>query len=258
MIRRRFVALAPLLALVLALASPVGLRAQQTEPDARQILQMARSVFANERFSFEGELRPDNRRADIPLRMSVEGQDMVISIRQEPVTELFLSLGEGGGGLEIAQQPSPQLPEGLSRRAMTDQQLGATIRGTDLIYEDLGMRFLYWDQGAEKGEDAKVSARDCWTVLARNPGGDGPYGFVYVRVDRGTGALMQVIGYDHRGRLIKKFQVDDVQLHGGQYYLRRMRIETMDNRDTDDPGDDRVSGRTYLVLDEPERADNGF
>lgn len=77
-----------------------------------------------------------------------------------------------------------------------DAKLKEAIQGTDLSYEDLAMRFLYWPNGAVTGEE-KLKTRNCWKVRLQNPKpGTGRYALVYVWVDKMTGALIQVVGYN--------------------------------------------------------------
>ena len=51
---------------------------------------------------------------------------------------------------------------------------------------------------------------------------------------------MRVEGYDPQGRLIRRFEVVDVQRIDGQWMLKSMRIETVN------PETKKVISRTYL------------
>jgi negative regulator of sigma E activity len=68
------------------------------------------------------------------------------------------------------------------------------------------------------------------------------YGVVRVWVDKNTGALMKIEGYDRKGRLSKNFTVVSVQKIDGQYMLESMRVERID------PETRKVALRTYLDI----------
>ena len=83
---------------------------------------------------------------------------------------------------------------------------------SDLSYEDLAMRFLYWPNGAVTGEE-KLKTRNCWKVRLQNPKpGTGRYALVYVWVDKMTGALIQVVGYNDQdpAKALKRFHVQKI------------------------------------------------
>jgi hypothetical protein len=69
---------------------------------------------------------------------------------------------------------------------------------------------------------------------------DSVYGAARLWVDKATGALLRMEGYDWNGRLTKRFEVVGVQRIQGQWFLRTMRIENLD------PATRKVLDRTYL------------
>ena len=81
-----------------------------------------------------------------------------------------------------------------------------------------------------------------------NPGGGGRYAQVRVWVHRKSGALMQVVGFDGKGRPLKRFQVTDIMRVGEVYTVRRMRVDSIE------PVANKVVGLTYLEFDKPKRA----
>ena len=54
-------------------------------------------------------------------------------------------------------------------------QYAVPIAGTDVTYEDLSMRYLYWPQAKIVRDDAAstVKGRDCWIVQIPNPNSGG-------------------------------------------------------------------------------------
>lgn len=118
------------------------------------------------------------------------------------------------------------------------------VRNTDINFEDLSMRFLYWPNARIVGEDT-FSFQKCWHVRVTNPDGRGPYGTVDAWVAKGNGAMMQMEAYDAQGRKVKQFLVRKGQKYQGAYILKQMRVETFD------PATRKVKGVTYLEIDDP-------
>ena len=61
-------------------------------------------------------------------------------------------------------------------------------------------------------------------------------------MDKNSGALTRIEGYDRKGRLSKTFTVVEVQKIDGQWMLKQMRVERMD------PETRTVTLRTYLEI----------
>jgi len=101
------------------------------------------------------------------------------------------------------------------------------INGTDLSFEDLSMRFLYWKKSKIEGEE-RISSQKCYRIRLENPGKTGDYSIVNVWVHKKFGSLMKVVGYDHRGMPLKQFQVTDLMKVGKEYTLKRMRVDSYD------------------------------
>jgi hypothetical protein len=116
------------------------------------------------------------------------------------------------------------------------------VRATDVTYEDLSLRFLYWPNPV-KLEDEVIKHRTCWKVRLTNPGTSGAYGTAIIWVDRGSGGILRMDGYNREGRLIKRYEVISGMKVGGGWMLKKMRIESLD------PATARVIGRTYLELE---------
>ena len=137
-----------------------------------------------------------------------------------------------------------------SNALVPPERLGEKIRGTDMNYEDLSMRFLYWPRPQIERED-RVLSQKCWRLLvyapdARAPGGPkGPYIAVRVWVDQGSGGILKMEAYDRAGKIVKRFEVKKGQKVDGTWLLKQMRVETFRS------GETRASGLTYLELNDP-------
>jgi hypothetical protein len=76
------------------------------------------------------------------------------------------------------------------------------VRNTDINYEDLSMRFLYWPNANILGERA-FGIQKCWHVRVSNPDRRGPYGTVDAWVAKESGAMMKMEAYDAQARMVK-------------------------------------------------------
>ena len=128
----------------------------------------------------------------------------------------------------------------------SNKKIAEKINGTDLSYEDLSMRFLYWNNSKLEGEE-KISGQKCHKVRLVNPDKTGDYRLVYVWVHKKYGSLMRVVGYNNAGKPLKKFQVTDVMKVGKEYTLKTMRVETVN------PKTGKSSGVTYLEFQKPKK-----
>lgn len=100
------------------------------------------------------------------------------------------------------------------------------IRGTDVTYDDLSMRFLYWPD-AKVVRQERIKARDCVVVRVRNPDGSGAYATVDIWIDKQSGGMLKMIGYNREGRPIRRFEVLHGKKFGDVWMVDEMRIETI-------------------------------
>jgi hypothetical protein len=204
-------------------------RAQDT-PDARQIQETARLQQAQQEVDLQGQIREGA--TVIPFRLTETGPVIKYSFANPPGA-LLLRLGEKESRLE---ELSAKGAEKISA-AKFDQK----VRGTAVTYEDLSLRFLYWPNARVMGSDT-MRTRLCWELELRPPDHDSQYSRVLLWVDKNSGALMQMEGYDWNGHLAKRFEVISAQKIEGRWFLKQMRIEQMQ------PGTDKVQTRAYLEI----------
>ncbi len=127
------------------------------------------------------------------------------------------------------------------------------IAGTDVCYEDLSLRFLYWKGGriVEDSANSRIKGRDCYIVEVPNPQpGVGQYSWVRLWVDKENGTSWQIDGYGKDGKLKKRFTITSVQkLSDGTWFFKQMKLEI---RDPKNPN--RTIALDYLEMDDlPER-----
>jgi hypothetical protein len=233
---------APLILSALALmVSTVAGHAQAPTADA--LLKTARFVATLQQQDLKGQIRKDARK--FPVALYLRGENIQLSYNHptsgEPIRFHMRLKDTHYDLLEIVDGKTVRFPEA---------KLGQAIEGTDLSYEDLAMRFLYWPKGIVEGVD-KIKNQECWLLRLPNPTGHGRYAQVRVWVHKKSQALMQVVGYNKEGRPLKRFQVQDIMKVGNTYTLRRMRIDRFE------PATSKSLGVTYLEFDKPKVAAPG-
>ena len=115
------------------------------------------------------------------------------------------------------------------------------IRGTSVTYEDLAFKFLYWPNARVLGEE-NVRTRNCWKLQLRAPSRESQYSNLLLWIDKASGALMRMEGYNWDLRLAKRFEVVSAQKIDGRWFLKQMRVEELQ------PGTNHVQSRTYLEI----------
>lgn len=121
------------------------------------------------------------------------------------------------------------LLEGIGGKEMTPvspAKYDEKIRGTDITYDDLSMRFLYWPN-AKIVRQERVKARDCVVVRVRNPDGSGAYATVDIWIDKQSGGMLKMMGYNLEGRPIRRFEVLHGKKFGDVWMVDEMRVETI-------------------------------
>ena len=134
---------------------------------------------------------------------------------------------------------------GIATRFPKDK-IGETIFGSDLTYEDLSLRFLYWKDAKIQGQET-LKTQKTTKLRINNPGDDGRYKTVYIWVHNKSGGLMQVAGYDAEGRLLKRFHVTDLMTVDGIQTVEKMNVNTYKT------GTNKVIGVSYLEFKKAER-----
>ncbi len=229
--RRHFLRLAALSACAVPLHAE-----DEPEPDAEDIQRLVKLSYIRQEMSLKGTLRNDATDAEAPFNLSM--QQNTIRFRFDNPTQIInLDLNDKGFTLyEVVKGSKAEVKPG---------RYTENIRATDITYEDLSLRFLYWPNPV-KLENETVSHRTCWRLRLSNPSSTGAYGTAFIWVDKGSGGLLQMQGYDRQGKLIKQYKVISGMKVGDGMMLKEMRIETFDPNNNRKP-----IGRSYLELEKP-------
>lgn len=204
---------------------------------AERILDGVRHGATLQNGKLSGHLRKDGKRT--PLALTMKGK--TISFQ-------FFTHKKWAGFTMQLKQGNARLFETVQGKArpFPTAKIGEAILGSDVTYEDLSLRFLYWKNAQIVGQD-KIKMQDCHKIRLINPGNDGRYHIVYIWVHQKFGALMQVAGYNKAGQLLKRFHVTELMHVGKVQTLKKMNVETFK------PGTDKVTGITYLEFSKPKK-----
>ena len=199
-------------------------------PSAKEILDSVRMLEARQQIDLEGQLREDEK--VIPFHLTQTGPLIRYSFA-DPEEVLQLRLGENGSRLDLVTAAgSEKFPA---------EKLNEKIRGTGISYEELALNFLYWPNARVLGDET-VRTRSCWKLQSVAPSRDSQYWNVVIWVDKASGALMRMEGYDWNGKLAKRFEVISAQKIDDRWFLKQMRVEELQ------PGTNKVRARTYLEI----------
>ena len=211
-------------------------------PPAAAVLQSIRRAQATQKIDLKGSLETQpadamKRPTEASFRMIADGSSLrYVFSDPEPVT-LHIKLGETDS--ELMQTG------GTDAGKFTPANFSKKILGTDLSYEDLALKFIYWSRGAVEGED-HMKTMDVWRIrLQAPPGGRSGYKEVVLWVGKNNGALVRADGFDAAGKLTKRFEVVSAQVVKGLWVLQRLRIETYD------PATGKLVSRTRMTIDAP-------
>jgi hypothetical protein len=214
-------------ALILALA-PIALVAPL--PSAKEILKSIRMLESRQQIDLDGQLRQNE--IVVPFHLSQSGP-LIRYVFSNPDETLQLRLGESSSRLDLVTD------SGTQKFAVS--KLNQKIRGTGITYEDLALKFIYWPDARVLGQE-NIRTRNCWKLQLRAPSDESQYSNVLLWVDKASGALMRMEGYDGNGQLAKRFEVVSAQKIDNRWFLKQMRVEEMQ------PGTTKVQSRTYLEI----------
>jgi hypothetical protein len=199
-------------------------------PSAKDILGTVRMRQTQQQIDLQGQLRQNE--IVVPFQL-IQSGPIVRYIFSNPDEALQLQLGEKDSRLDEISRGNVE--------KITPAQVDRKIRGTDVTYEDISLKFLYWPNAEVLGADS-IRGRNCWKLQLRAPSRQSQYSNVFLWIDKASGALMRMEGYDRNGQLAKRFEVVSAQKIDNRWFLKQMRIEALQ------PGTNKVLSRTYLEI----------
>lgn len=188
---------------------------------------------SRQQIDLDGQLRENEK--TIPFHLTQTGPLIRYSFT-DPDEVLQLRLGENGSRLELVTADNVE--------KISEDKLKEKVRDTGITYEDLTLEFLYWENARVLGDET-VRTRSCWKLQVVAADKDSQYWNVVIWVDKTSGALMRMDGYDWDGKIAKRFEVVSAQRIEDRWFLKQMRIEKMQT------GSNKVQSRTYLEIKKP-------
>ena len=215
--------------LILALAI-LGASSSLRSEEADDILLQARLSPTRSPATLRAQIRSEEKTSPLLINL----KDHVISYEfRDPDQALLLKL-RPESTLLLEKKNGRTLPIAQSR--LHDQ-----IRDTGVSYQDLSLGFLYWPHPHLQGEET-VKTRPCWKIDLQAPAGELVYGVTLIWIDKESGAILRIEGYDKKGLLIRRFEIVSAQKIDGLWILKQMRIESFP------PGDSSPASRVYLEV----------
>lgn len=231
-----------LLASALVASCAPALRAEDPpELNADQVLELVRRSYALQNHRMAGELRDDDTGKAEPLELTLTGNVMRFRFKNTPPEIVHLDLTTTPATLwQVKAGGSSPVP--LSNAA-------DPLRGMDLNYEDLSLRFMYWKTVKMLDANARLGAArvKCWLIRVTAPDTKGPYYTVDLWVEKASGGIGKMEAYNTVSKMVKRFQVTKIQKADGATLLKEMRIESFN------PLNGEPKGRTYLSLEPPQK-----
>ncbi len=178
-------------------------------PTGQQLLQNLRMSQTLENTVLSGQLRQG--REKYPFLLYLQG----------PVsTYQFTDSGEKVR-LELRPGDSRLIKEG---ERVSGETFAQKVRGTDLTYEDIALRFLYWPN-AEIVAEEEVGSFDCWKMWVSTNPGRSTYSGAYLWIAKLHGGLVKADCYIDKD-LVKRFQVRSFQRIKGSWVMKSLDIES--------------------------------
>ena len=225
-----FLAVKTRVLLILVLLCAVDVRGQD-QPDPQVILKNVRMAQASQNRTLGGRLRTGGKA--VPFRLVLSGSTIRYEF-SDPQQTLVLRMLDRDSRLEEVS--------GGSSSKVGPANFDTMVRDTDISYEDLALKFLYWPNATMAGEQTMLM-RKCWKILVE-PGarGTSQYSRVMLWIEKESGALMQAEAFDAAGKLARRFKVISGQKVDGLWMLKQMRIEGTT------PGKSKDRTPTYLEI----------
>jgi hypothetical protein len=229
----------PFLAAAFLFAAVAPLHAQA--PDPNQMIRNIRLSATLQEFDLNGVIRGGGKK--FPIGLAVREENMQFNLGNGE--RFHIRLGDEKAELFTVEDNG-------KTTIFPSAKLVQRIAGTDVTYEDLTLRFLYWPNAKLEGEE-NANGADCYKIRLNNPGGQGAFGSVYVWVHKKYGAFWQIRAHDRtkEGNPIKEFLVSDVmQLPGKKAYtVKSMRVNSLEKRG----GENRTKSVTYIDFENPKK-----
>lgn len=202
---------------------------------ADEIVQMVHLSRALQNNVLKGELTKSGKSTPFTVQLK---EDLIHFSFDNPKQNINLNINDKGFRLkEVTANSNKEVPAAM---------YGTGVRGTDLTYDDISFRYLYWATKKKVGEET-IKTRKCYVVDLYNPARLGEYYLVRIFVDKESGGMMRMQAYDWNGKLIKSCAVTSAMKINGSTVLKSMDVIRYV------PGTKKVAGETNFELHKPSK-----
>lgn len=231
----------PLLLTTLTALTSLCLADPPSPTSADELLRdMRRSMSQQRDRDVMGTIRKNALR--VPFSISSRGDTIAFQYKQDNTWKRFdVRIGNAKADILLVDRGKAIV--------MAPASYAQTIAGTDVTYEDLSLRFLYWKGGTilPDSADSRIKSRDCYVVQVVNPTPNvGQFATVRMWIDKENGAVLQMDGYGRNGKLKKRFTITSIKrLSDGTWFFKQMKIEIRNPEN-----DKRTIALNYLEMDD--------
>lgn len=197
---------------------------------AEEIMTSVRQVTVlQKQQTLNGVIRKKSKKT--PLTLFLRGENI----------QFMIDGGKDGFHLRLKDSSAElwDITNGKAKR-FPARKISTPVVNTDLSYEDLALKFLYWKNPRIVGSQL-VKGQDCWRIHVANPERSGNYREVSVWVTKKHRALAKVVGYGPRPAAmpLKQFEITDVMKVNGVFTVEKMKVNRYNEKR-------QVVGTTHL------------
>ncbi len=203
------------------------------EITAADILRTVREAQTGRNEALDGQLRTEEGKV-LPFRLVASGPVVRYAFPGPPPMVVQVRYNEESSQLE-------EVSGGGATERMTPANFDKKILGTDLTYEDLALRFVYWKRASLLESDDSTTF-PAYKLRLNSPSRQSQYSYVLLWVAKQSGALLRAEGYNFDGKLCKRLRVVSGQKINGKWCLKLLSVEEVE------PENGGTKSRSYLEI----------
>jgi hypothetical protein len=201
--------------------------ALRAETEGRELARRLRESSPPESVTHSARLlvRGKGRRIEIPVTISTlvtetNWQTRYLAQATNGLTRLTVT-HTAGQPLECQTEPDPPASDPLSNRFLTP------FADSDFWVVDLAVEFLHWP--VQKVWRKELKKGQSCAVLESRPAGPAAHGYsrVVAWIDLDTGGIVQAEAYDARGKLLKEFEVKELEKVNGRLEVSEIQMRNV-------------------------------
>lgn len=170
----------------------------------------------------------DHLQADYRVTDAFGGDEERLEIRRPRDSARLPTPPEQGSGQRPARVT---MYSGEPTVRVSDPDLYARIRETDLTWMDLSLSFLWWT-GGKTVDREKVRGHTCWVVNTPAPAGEAGHAYSRVRmwIDAKVLMLLKAEAFDHEGNMVRRLLVDSFKKIDEVWFIKDIDVYSFPSR----------------------------